>query len=68
MTFTNIHNNLSMKGKDMEDKNIFPKEFFTTNRPCITFEESIKSDYPYEWSDEVLSGKKIGILDVVKHD
>ena len=52
----------------MEDKNIFPKEFFTTNRPCITFEESIKSDYPYEWSDEVLSGKKIGILDVVKHD
>ena len=44
----------------MEDKKrvIFPKGFFTKDRPIITDKEALKDVIPVKWSEEVKDDKK----------
>lgn len=43
-------------------KKIFPKGFFTQPRPIISMEEALKDVVPFEWSNEVKTGKKKTIV------
>lgn len=40
----------------------FPKGFFTKPRPTITTKEALKDVIPFQWSKEVLEGKKDAIV------
>lgn len=50
---------------EKEKKQVFPKGFFTKERPKVSFEDSVKDDIPFVWSDSVLEGKtKVKIVGV----
>lgn len=36
----------------------FPENFFSTPRPTVSLEKTLKDVTPIEWSTEVLNGKK----------
>lgn len=40
----------------------FPKGFFTQPRPTISMKDALKDVIPFEWSKEVLEGKKEAII------
>lgn len=45
-----------------KEKVKFPKGFFTQPRPTITTKEALKDVIPFEWSSDVLEGKRKAII------
>ncbi len=41
-----------------KERPTFPENFFSTPRPTVSLEETLKDVTPIEWSTEVLNGKK----------